>query len=381
MYRKSMYALSVLGMVLGLLLTGCPSPYGAPYGGPSSAMPPAGTGDLVYRDHYASSGISHCEKIVFSANGLNAYLITGDYDRLVWFTRDPETGDLSSLGGFSYPVLSGIRDVVLSANERFVYICTAYTNTLTWFARDPDTGDLVLVDHLTDPLLTLTGQMAAAPNGRDLYVVGSQGVVRIALNSDTGAATIMGWDTRAAVANAKAVAFSPDHRYVYVASNTNQSIAWYLRDAATGALTFQDTWQDTVRGLAAQTMFISPDGRFLYYSSTHASSGKIVWLSRDTGTGELSFAGIFSNDYLENCHITPSTDWKNIYAVGYMTPGAILWFTRDPITGWIKFTGSISGLEMEELDGARGVSVSPDNRNVYTPCGAGATGSLVWFLR
>ena len=101
--------------------------------------------------------------------------------------------------------------------------------------------------------------VAVSPDDRHVYVAssgapgaGSDGIVAFSRAGDTGALSSVGCVTDTggdgrpgtdgfcvngdALLGASALAVSPDGRHVYVTSHTSNGIAWFARDAATGAL-------------------------------------------------------------------------------------------------------------------------------------------------
>lgn len=205
---------------------------------------------------------------------------------------------------------------------------------------------------------------------------------------------------------ARGVVVSPDGRNVYVAGASARAIAQYTR-AADGTLAYLGCIKDVgafatcgeqAQGLAApQYVAISPDGRNVYAGSGGGDNA-VVALTRDAGTGALSAAGCWSDTSVGSADCGPNTapalqgaegvtvspDGKNVYAVA-QGDSAISSFARDPGTGALTYTSCIA-------DGAVGcatqtggsflfpreVTSAPDGLGVY----AGAANSgVVGFLR
>ncbi len=161
---------------------------------------------------------------------------------------------------------------------------------------------------------------------------------------------------------------SPDNKHVYVALNSEGAINTYSRDAGTGALTFVEQDKDGVSGVDglafAWGVAISPDGKQVYVASN--GDNAITTFSRDAGTGALTFVGTIKDgtggaDGLGTATgVAVSPDGKSVY-VGSCTDNAVAVFSRDATTGALTFVeqqkegvGGIDGLAC-----ARGVAVDP----------------------
>lgn len=131
-----------------------------------------------------------------------------------------------------------------------------------------------------------------------------------------------------------------------------------------------------IQGLAgAWTAAASPDGRFVYAAAR--ASDAILCFRRDLGSGQLTFLARYQNgsggisglDGVEALWVGES----HLYAAGY-AENAVAVFARDNVTGaltWLEkevdgvndpsdIGGTVGG-----LDGAGGLAVSPDGKNLY----------------
>jgi DNA-binding beta-propeller fold protein YncE len=211
-----------------------------------------------------------------------------------------------------------------------------------------------------------------------------------------------------ALATPTDVAVTPDGKQVYVTASGSGSITWLARNGDTGQITFagclsddggtglagsdgQCTDGDSIDGPRA--VALSPDGASLYAA---ASTGGVLSFSRNGDTGQLQQLGCI-RDHVEegDCldrfalggvrGITVSPDGKNVYAVAAGSD-SIIRLDRDTSTGALTFRDCISddgtnGLctDGEAMRGANGVAVSPDGKSVYVS--AGASGSVLSFRR
>ncbi len=178
---------------------------------------------------------------------------------------------------------------------------------------------------------------------------------------------------------------SPDGMNVYVTGNSGDSIATYARTADTGALTYLSTARNgdnygclplpcdgAVAGLdGAYGIALSPDGKYAYVSGVTDDS--VVVLARNKTTGDLvdffggpMFRQQFTNPNLNGAYgLAVSPDGKNVYVTGYSSD-SLLTLKRDASTGQVSFAQVLSTTTTSGLNGVFRVIVSPDGRFVYT---------------
>jgi 6-phosphogluconolactonase (cycloisomerase 2 family) len=144
------------------------------------------------------------------------------------------------------------------------------------------------------------------------------------------------------------LALSPDGKHLYAASQFDDSLTVFARDASTGTLTWVETRnedEDELSGMkGAVTVLISGDGRHVYLAAS--SEGAIAVFARDPATGKLTFVeevkdrvggvrgigGVFS--------LALTEDGRKLYAAAF-DDGAIVHFTRDPATGKLTFVDAL----------------------------------------
>ncbi len=161
---------------------------------------------------------------------------------------------------------------------------------------------------------------------------------------------------------ARSAAVSPDGAHVYVASLGDHALAVFSRDPRTGALTFVEAQFDDVGGVdgldglfGTHAVALSVDGANVYVAA--ATDDTIAVFSRDPVTGALSFLevqrdGVGGVDGLNGAWgVTVSPDDAHVYVGGYVDQ-AVAVFDRDEITGALSFVeaefnglGGVVGLD------------------------------------
>ena len=200
------------------------------------------------------------------------------------------------------------------------------------------------------------------------------------------------------------VAVSADGRNVYATGLQGDSIATFKRDSEDGSLTWIDTVKDgasygcvllngcagNLNGLdGAYGIAISPDGKFVYVSSV--SDDSIVVLRRDANNGALSstallgsgafFVQQFTHANLNSAYgMALSPDGAQLYATSYTGDGLLV-LKRDPISGTLTTRQVLTTNVVAGLDGVFRVVVSADGRFVYTAGGNSGTGGVCVFAR
>jgi DNA-binding beta-propeller fold protein YncE len=189
-----------------------------------------------------------------------------------------------------------------------------------------------------------------------------------------------------------AAAVSPDGRSVYVAGPATNSVATFVRDPASGALTQSGCVSDDGSGGAcvdgrglggAADIAVSADGKSVYVAST--GTGAVAVFDRDTTTGSLTqkagTAGCASEtgdagacaDGVELATaqgVAVSPDGKSVYVASW-TSDAIAVFDRDTTSGVLTQDGCVNedasgGCSPgQALDDPVDIKVSGDDENVY----------------
>lgn len=288
-------------------------------------------------------GLEGRAKLAFSPDGLIAYAIADQDDRLATFDRDPETGVLTVRQTLPLPAgVSGSADVVVSSDGLNVYLLGSSGNALVVYLRLlQTTGNLVQISSLPR-----TGEALALPaDGEHLYVADSDRLYaydRVLINGtlpSTVQTLVAGADDApdGGLDGMVDLAVSDDGLFVYTLAAADNAIGVFGRNPSSGQLTYFGA--QSLDGLAASvdSLTISPQGDRLYVSANSTSlggTGALVVLQRDTETGLLTY-----RETLEE--IGPLPD----------APTGLLLTLGDP----------------------GGVAVSPDGRDFYVASSAPAT--------
>jgi DNA-binding beta-propeller fold protein YncE len=263
--------------------------------------------------------------------------------------------------------------------------------------------------------LTSTYQQVVSPDGNNLYAVGfNGGVVEFSRNASTGALTEIGCITSNStspncttnalgLSDPGSIAISPDGSDVYVATQAQESLLTFSRNASTGLLTEVNTDCYTYAVVAGCTqdagldlpygVTVSPDGKNLYV--TGYGGQDVAEFTRNTSTGAVSpIAGnscISDTDNPDDCPLSSgrglfnaiginvSPTGNNVYveAGGTQGDGDVAEFTRNSTTGALTpISGnacigstSVASLgcltTMSALDGTEDMAMAPDGNFAY----------------
>jgi 6-phosphogluconolactonase (cycloisomerase 2 family) len=198
--------------------------------------------------------------------------------------------------------------VVISGDGTDAYVGDGSGQVLR-FDRNPTTGSLTLVQTVKEGEggvggLTAAAALALSPDGRHLYVASGcrsfcnasdDALVVFARDTTTGALTFVqalrdGVGGVDGLAEASAVAVSPDGAHVYGAGAADDALAVFARDPTTGRLTFVQVARGSLFDPPAnlsgpRSIAISGTGAQLYVACT---GGTVVAFSRSAATGHLT---------------------------------------------------------------------------------------------
>ncbi|MEH2377112.1 beta-propeller fold lactonase family protein [Nostoc sp.] len=282
--------------------------------------------------------------------------------------------------------LAGADSVTVSPDGKFLYASGYFDSAVAVFARNADTGKLSFVEFQQDGINGVDGlanasSVTVSPDGKFLYASGyfDSAVAVFARNADTGKLSFMevqkdGTNGVDGLGGVESVTVSPDGKFLYAAGTTDSAVGVFARNVETGKLSFVEFQKDGTNGIdglgGAESVTVSPDGKFLYAAGTTDSAVGVF--ARNVETGKLSFVEVQKDgtngiDGLGGANsLTVSPDGKFLYAAGY-DDSAVAVFTRNAETGKLSFvevqkdgTNGVDGLA-----GAESVTVSPDGKFLY----------------
>jgi len=198
------------------------------------------------------------------------------------------------------------------------------------------------------------------------------------------------------LADARALAMSPDGAHLYVAGYGDDAVAVFVRDSADGELVFAGLLRDNIDfdGLAGpQALAMSADGEQLYVAASLDNAVSV--LDRDPATGLLELAQVRRNnvdgvtDLVEPVDLAFSADQSRVL-VAARGSDAIVQFGRQGdgtlTIGPIFADGATivdgdDSYTLEGLAGVRSLAVAADGSTFYALAREGGDHALVIFER
>jgi cysteine-rich repeat protein len=273
----------------------------------------AGTLGFVEEQRQATNGVQGlggASSVVVSPDGANVYAAGPADNSIVAFSRAPETGALAFLEAERDNVagvigLSNAAALAMSPDGANLYAASSRADTIVVFSRDASTGEIAFfeADQNHDAgIQGLSGVQAVtvSPDGKNLYAVGGGDLVVFAREAATGSLTFAkvhhnGTADVAGLAGATSVVVSADGTSVYVAGKGDDAIAAFVRDPATGRLTFAQVLQQGLEGVdgldGVNALAVSPDGTHVYAVGSTPTSKTLTVLARDAASSMLMVVG------------------------------------------------------------------------------------------
>ncbi len=267
---------------------------------------------------------------------------------------DPALTEEGAVTGDQVADLNQPTAIILSADGHHAYAASATKNAVLRFDRDSVTGAL---------------------SGAVSYKITSTGFAQ------------------AKLAGVQDIKLSADGLYLYVAAMTDNAVTVLARNPADGNLSFVES---QVQGGAISNLkkpfrlAISADGAQVYVLAQE--SGAVVRFNRASSTGQLSFVGSIDQTQPNLSALSSpggivmSPDGAQVYVTARMG-NALLSFDRDTTVASPDFgkltwrsthAGGPAGIVLG-LQGAFGVDISPDGKQVYVA--AQADNAVSWFDR
>ena len=287
--------------------------------------------------------------------------------------------------------LDGSYGVAVSPDDKYIYTASSTDDAVNAFKRNAADGSLVLVSTYKDDSQvggTIAGldgakRLTVSPDGNHVFVPSSTDDALVVFSRNSASGTLKHLHTYTdgvggvdGLNGAYEVIVSPDNNHVYVIGSSDDAVAVFSRNTATGLLTFVEVLFDGVGGIdglnSPRGITSSMNGKFIYIAS--AIDDAIAVFSRNTATGALTFVeivkdGVGGVDGLNGAYgIFVSPDDKHIYAVG-SSDDAVAVFERNAITGTLTYfevhKDDSQGGAISSLNAARNVSGSSDGLYVF----------------
>ncbi len=275
-----------------------------------------------------------------------------------------------------------------AAGGDFVYVAARASSAIELFARDTGTGELTFVASYVDGVADLDGfggaaGLAISPGGLHLYATGATDDALAVFERDTATGVLTAVEVQResdegvdGLDGATAVAVSPDGQNVYVASLDDDALAVFSRDAETGELTYVMRLKDGFGGLDLGTIddpvavAVTPDGAQVLVAG--ALSDTVAVFSRDAATGAVAALqvlrdGIDGVDGLDLVQtVLVSAGGRYVYAAG-LADDAIAIFERDTGTGELTYVTAVKNGQagVTGIDGVRGLALTPDGTFLF----------------
>ncbi len=320
------------------------------------------SGALNFVQEFVEAGglLNGAIRVLVSPDGASVYVTAASANRVLSYARNTSSGILSLRDSAtendptfvgSISGLSGAYGMAISADSRFLYVSgtsDANSNTsIIVFALDSDGGlrnssNVALVQSMAvDANLKGTYDLALSPDGAHLYAANYGGPTRsitmFKRNANTGVLTTPGTTidqtTVPGLSGVFRLAFSPDGNHLYASSYDSDKLNLFQRNAATGVLTFIETYTDgqiqsdgeQIDGLnSSSSAKVSPDGRYVY--TTGYSDNAVAVFERDPATGKLDYLAQSLVKRDTNTGLPPlagardlviSADGRHVYATAF----------------------------------------------------------------
>ena len=230
----------------------------------------------VMRDRAAGvRGLGGAISVVVSPNGKSVYVAGREDDSLVVFSRDAVTGRLRFVESEREPDF-GPTSLAIAPDGRHVYAAGFDASALAVYQRDPATGRLrrtAIVRDSDDPTHALTNaaSVAVSPDGRRVVAAayGEDALELFERDPSTGALVRLatahaGVDAPVRLRKPLGVAFSPSGAEVYAATaDPGSLVAFDVSDDQLRAVAVHhNTGTDAVAEACA--VAVSPDGAHVY---------------------------------------------------------------------------------------------------------------------
>ena len=231
-------------------------------------------------------------------------------------------------GGGAVSGLAGAEGLAVSPDAAHLYVAGAQNHTLAVFGRTTDSGDpnfgrLSFIEVHQDGVggvdgLAEASAVTVSPDGKHVYVAGygDNGIAEFERNTDSGSAeygellflgTVLETDSGVeGLIGVRSLEVTPAGDYLYAASQLDNTVVVFSRNAISGALTFVEVKRQGIGGVGgldgAFDLAVSPDDQNVYVASYYGDD--VAVFRRDLTpptnptvlTSTSHTAGVWSND-------------------------------------------------------------------------------------
>jgi 6-phosphogluconolactonase (cycloisomerase 2 family) len=242
-------------------------------------VPPPGQGTQ------SLTGLSLPQSVILSPDGKEVYVLSSADNALTVFSRntsvatsDPRYGQLTqvqTVSSAAFTTLTGSATLAMTPDGLSIYVLTTTPFPVALFKRNPTNGQLSATGTPIFPgslstfnalsNLGAASAVAVSPDSSMLYLASAATKElavfrRIRAANDPNLGTLVfvqaihegdvqGTQTVFGLGGSSAITASQDGKYVYVAGSTDNAVAIFSRDPATGMLTFVQVLQNGVDGI------------------------------------------------------------------------------------------------------------------------------------
>ncbi|WKA48414.1 lactonase family protein [Geobacillus zalihae] len=192
---------------------------------------------------YEKQGISHPHHTVFDPTG--RFLVVPDLglNRIILFTLNAETGELTSrhLPFGTTQEGAGPRHISFHPVLPYAYVVNELDSTVTVYAFEKENGRLTMKQTIPTVPSHVNGNTAAeiavSPCGRFVYASnrGHNSIAIFAVDQQTGELSPIGWESTKG-ATPRFFTFDPFGTFLYVANEDSDTIVAFKVDGKTGEL-------------------------------------------------------------------------------------------------------------------------------------------------
>lgn len=247
-----------------------------------------------------------------SPDGLFLYVAARNDGAINVLSRDPLDGSLSlvevrfqgeSNGGTTISGMEGVMALAMSPDGRHLYAAGADSNGVAVFDRDEGGGGLMFRHALLNggggvTFLERPSALVVSADGRHVLVTArNSNALHVFARNDDDSSADFGRLSPSAVhregqagvtglSGAFGVALSGDDRNLYLVGEASNSVVWFSRDLASGALTWRQRWNKGagIPGLGGpKALRVSEDQRYLFVPGFEDNSFSIFDRQGDGG--------------------------------------------------------------------------------------------------